>query len=359
MPLDFTAFLRGRGPKSRYPAFDAAMGGEPQEEPFDITKPVLGGFRGPAPMQEQVYPGGVKPGGETIAAPMPPPPEDAMTEFQKLGSPPRRRDVQRGQQSKYAIIPQLLSGLGDVFAAKAGQRGNYLDKNIALTEGMRDQDFRDRLMQSDRSYADDMAGYQHGMQGMQFGHQLGREKVGDTRADAAMAFQKERAAASDKYASSGLDFRKSEADRMEAERKFWRDQATTMGTGGSDADIGKAYDLQLGLGTSPDQAQKDILADQSIPLKERLRRVDLLKVAETRKESGENKLRAGAYMFGQPDFTLRDWGDLTKRFRASQDPEERRDLLNQMNKINPSVPFIGSRYSQLPDDIAAWAKLNW
>jgi hypothetical protein len=359
MPLDFTAFLRGRGPKSRYPAFDAAMGGAPQEapqeEPFDITKPVLGGFRGPAPMQEQVYPGGVKQGGETVAAPLPPPPEDAMAEFQKLGSPPRRRDVQRGQQSKYAIIPQLLSGLGDVFAAKAGQRGNYLDKNIALTEGMRDQDFRDRLMQSDRSYADDMAGYQHGLQGVNFGHQLAREGVGDKARSDEFGFRKERAGVQDKYQAAALALQQNADRRAQAES----DAMLKMGAGGSDADIGRAYDLQLGLGTPADQAQKGILADQSIPLKERLRRVDLLKVAETRKESGENKLRAGAYLFGQPDFTLRDWGDLTKRFRASQDLEERRDLLNQMNKINPSVPFIGSRYSQLPDDIAAWAKLNW
>lgn len=314
----------------------------------------FGGFKGPAPMQEQTYPTGVKPGSETFSLPMPQAPPDAMAEFQKLGPPPRRQQVERGQQSKYAPFAQALSGLGDVFAAKAGQRGNYLDKNIALTEGMRDQDYRDRMMQAGTQYEGDQSAYNQRVQGMNLAHQLGREAVADKARQFSESLQTGQASEGKRRFGLELDLKKAEADRAETERKFWRDQASGMSSGGTNADIARSFDLQLAGGANATEAQKLILADTSIPLKERLRRVDLLNTAAQRKASEDNNLMGGAYMFGQDKFSVGGWQDLVNRFRQAQDDNTRAFLLEKMRRINPAGP-LNDPNSQLPEDVRKWA----
>lgn len=174
--FDPTASLRGR---NRYPAFDTAIG-NPQDGQLTPNNALLPPpYKGPAPMQEQSYATGVKPGSETLDLPMPQQAPDAMAEFQKLGLPPRRQQVERGRQSTYAPFVQALSGLGDVFAAKAGQRGNYLDRTIGLQQGQIEQEYGDRLRNAGTQFEGDQAAYNQRVQGMNLAHQLGRETVAD------------------------------------------------------------------------------------------------------------------------------------------------------------------------------------
>lgn len=339
--FDQTAFTRGRG-KSRYPSFDS-----PPPEQDEVQ-----------PWQRNVYPTGVKPGSETIAAPMPPPAQDPMAEFQKLGSPPRREQVERGRQGKYAPFVQALSGLGDVYAAKAGQRGNYLDRTIGLQQGMIDQDYGDRLRNAGANYEGDTAAYNQRVQGMNLAHQIGRETVADKAREWTQNQTTAGTAESKRRYDLDLGLRTNADTRAAAESAALLKQMAAMGSSDA-ATLDQAYDIQLGVGVSPEQGVKDIMSDNSIPIGERVKRAKEFQIAVTRKASGDEKLRGGAYMFGQPDFSLGEWGTLTSQFRATQDPEQRRALLNRMDKINPSVPFIGDRYSQLPDDIKKWAQANW
>lgn len=227
--FDPTASLRGRG-RNRYPAFDTAIG-NPQDGQLTPNNALLPPpYKGPAPMQEQSYATGVKPGSETLNLPMPQQAPDAMAEFQKLGLPPRRQQVERGRQSSYAPFVQALSGLGDVFAAKAGQRGNYLDRTIGLQQGQIEQEYGDKLRNAGTQYEGDQAAYNQRVQGMNLAHQLGRETVADKAREWAQNQQTAGAEESKRRYGLDLGLRQTEADRAEKDREFYRKQMEGMGS---------------------------------------------------------------------------------------------------------------------------------
>lgn len=228
MRYDPTAFRRGRG-GNRYPAFDAPAGGmqDAQLTPDNALLPPP--YRGPAPMQEQTYPTGVKPGSETLDLPMSARPTDTMAEFQKLGLPPRRQTVERGRQGKYAPFVQALSGLGDVFAAKAGRQGNYLDRTIGLQQGQIEQDYGDRLRNAGTQFEGDQAAYNQRLQGMNLAHQIGRETVADKAREWAQKQQEAGATESKRQFGENLTLHKSAEARAVAESAALLKQMAGLG----------------------------------------------------------------------------------------------------------------------------------